>query len=173
MNWRIAGWGLAVGLLLTPFVAMQFTREVNWDESDFILFGIMLAVAGGLIELAVRMSGHGAYRLAAGLSVFGGFLMVWMNLAVGIIGNEDNPLNLMYGAVLATGLIGAVIGRFTPDGMARALTAMAAAQILVAAIAQAAGHFTWVFTLVYCALWLGAAELFRKSARTGAGAAEA
>jgi hypothetical protein len=165
VNWRIAGWSLAVGLLLLPFLAMQFTSEVDWDETDFILFGMMLAVAGGLIELAVRMSGSSAYRLAFAIGVVGAFLLIWMNLAVGIIGSEDNPLNLMYGAILAVGLIGALTARFDPEGMARALTAMAVAQILVAVIAQAAGYFTWIITLVYVALWLGSAKLFRKSAR--------
>jgi hypothetical protein len=46
-----------------------------------------------------------------------------MNLAVGIIGSEDNPANLMYGGVLAVGIIGAIIARFEPHGMARALVA--------------------------------------------------
>ena len=33
------------------------------------------------------------------------FLLIWINLAVGIIGSEDNPANLMYGAVLLLGLV--------------------------------------------------------------------
>src|ERR687893_678489 len=82
-RWRIAVWGTAAFLLLLPLVAMQFTDEVNWDETDFIL--------------------------------------VWMNLAVGVIGSEDDPLNLMYGGVLAVGIIGAVVARFQPDAMARAM----------------------------------------------------
>ena len=46
--WRIIGWGSAVALILTPLVAMQFTSEVNWDETDFIFnaIGIPLAAAG-------------------------------------------------------------------------------------------------------------------------------
>ena len=63
------------------------------------------------------------------------FLLVWINGAVGIIGNEGNPANLMYGGVLAVGIIGAMIARFQPQGMARALFAMALAQLLVPVIA--------------------------------------
>ena len=163
--WRIVVWGGAALLLLAPLVAMQFTTEVAWTGSDFVTFGIMLAVVVGGVELAVRLSRHYAYRAASGLALVAGFLLVWMNLAVGIIGNEDNPLNLMYGGVLAVGLLGAAIARLRPSGMVFAMMAMAAAQVLVAVIAQVAGHFTWVLTAVFVALWLGSAWLYRDAAR--------
>jgi hypothetical protein len=51
-----------------------------------------------------------------------------MNLAVGVIGTEDDPANLMYVGVLAVGIIGAIIARFRPHGMARTLFATALAQ---------------------------------------------
>ena len=40
-------------LLLLPLVAMQFTNEVNWTFSDFLVAGILLFGTGGLIELAM------------------------------------------------------------------------------------------------------------------------
>ena len=162
--WRIAIWGGATLLLLLPLVAMQFTREVRWELSDFIVFGVMLAAACGTYELAARVSGHSAYRAAVGIAVVTGFILVWINLAVGIIGNEDNVLNLMYGGVLVVGAAGAVIARLRPQGMARALVATAIAQALVAVTAQVAGHFTWVLTAVFVALWLTSARLFGKAA---------
>jgi hypothetical protein len=42
------------------------------------------------------------------------FILIWMNLAVGIIGSEDNPANLMYGGVLAVAIVGAFMVRFRP-----------------------------------------------------------
>lgn len=102
-RWRIAVWGTAAFLLLLPLVAMQLTDEVTWDESDFIVIGAMLAVACGTYELAARMTGSSAYRAAVGVAVAAGFILVWLNLAVGIIGTEDNPANLMHGGVLAVG----------------------------------------------------------------------
>ena len=173
-RWRIAVWGAAAFLLLLPLVAMQFTEEVNWDETDFIVIGAMLAVACGTCELAARMTGNRTYRAAVGVAIAAAFILVWMNLAVGIIGSEDNPANLMYGGVLAIGIVGAVIARFQPGGMARALIATALAQALVGMIALIAGlgstganlpQVIVVLTGFFAALWLISAWLFRKAAR--------
>jgi hypothetical protein len=95
-----------------------------------------------------------------------------MNLAVGIIGTEDNPANLMYGGVLAVGIVGAVKARFQPHGMARALVATALAQALVALIALIAGLGSPAsppleilgVTALFSVLWLIPAWLFRKAA---------
>ena len=165
-RWRIAIWGSAALLLLLPLVAMQFTNEVNWDETDFIVFGAMLLAACGTYELAARKTGNSAYRAAVGVAVAAALLLVWMNLAVGIIGNEGNPANLMFGGVLAVGIIGAIITRFQPQGMARALITTALAQALVGVIALAMGSVeAVVLTVFFAALWLTSAWLFRKAAR--------
>lgn len=165
-RWRIAIWGSAALLLLLPLVAMQFTNEANWDETDFMVFGAMLLAACGTYELAARMTGNSAYRAAVGVAVAAAFILVWMNLAVGIIGDEDNPANLMFGGVLAVGIIGAVIARFQPQGMARALMTTALAQALVGVIALAMGSVeAFALTAFFAALWLTSAWLFRKAAR--------
>ena len=165
-SWRVVMWCGAALLLLLPWVAMQFTAEVAWDLSDFIVFGAMLLGACGTCELAVRMNGSSAYHAAVGVAVAAAFLLVWINLAVGIIGNENNLANLMYGGVLAVAMIGALIARFRPQGMAFALAATALAQVLVSVIAAVAGWgYTFVFTAIFVALWLLSAQLFRRSAR--------
>lgn len=53
------------------------------------------------------------------------FILIWVNLAVGIIGDEGNSANLMYVGVLAAGIIRAIITRGQPPGMARTLSVMA------------------------------------------------
>ena len=172
-RWRVAVWGAAAFLLL-PLVAMQFTDEVDWDETDFIVIGAMLAVACGAFELAARMTGNRAYRAAVGVAIAAAFILVWMNLAVGIIGSEENPADLMYVGVLAVGFIGAIIARFQPHGMARALFATALAQALVAVVALIAGKhqapISSVFEILglngfFVALFIGSAWLFRHAAR--------
>ena len=159
-------------LLLLPLLAMQFTDEVAWDLADFSVAGVLLFGAGLTFELVARKASHIAYRIAVGVAVAAALLLVWISLAVGIIGNEGNPANLMYIGVLAVGIIGALLTRFRPQGMARALFATALAQVLVAAIVLTARLGTsgpiWpkdllIATGFFAALWLGSALLFRRA----------
>ena len=171
---RAALWAVAALILLAPLVAMQFTAEVKWDLADFAVAGALLVGVGLAFELAVRKTGNFAYRAAVGVALAAAFMLVWVNLAVGIIGDEGNDANLMYGGVLAVGIIGAIIARFHPQGLARVLFAVALGQALVAVIALIAGFGypapTWpwgilMFTGFFAALWLISAWLFRKAAR--------
>ena len=59
--WRIARWSLAALFLLLPLLAMQCTTELAWDFANFMIFGALLAGAGGIYELAMRVSDHRAY----------------------------------------------------------------------------------------------------------------
>lgn len=167
--WRPAVWGTAAGLLLLPLVAMQFTREVQWDGTDFAVMGAMLLAACGAYELAVRLSRDSGYRLAFAIAIVAGFLTVWVNLAVGMIGSEDNAFNLLFGGVLAVGALGALLARFRAGGMARAMLATGVAQAAVVAVALVGG---WdlrgaVFSAFFVAPWLVSALLFRRVARQG------
>src|SRR5918994_7255825 len=88
--------------------------------------------AGGTMHLQRTT----AYRTAAGLALAAAVLIVWLSVAAGLIGIEDDdPANLMYVGVLAIGFIGAITARFQPRGLARALFATALAQALVGVIA--------------------------------------
>ncbi len=170
-------------ILMLPLVAMQFTDEVVWDLFDFIVMGGVLLGAGLAYELVARRSEKTVYRVAFGVGLAGAFLLFWVNAAVGIIGNEGQPANLMYGAVFAVGFIGSLMARFKPRGMARTLFAAALTQVLVPVIALlvwpppatswAPGVFgVFVLSAFFALLFLGSAWLFRKAAReqTPAGA---
>jgi hypothetical protein len=155
---------------------MQFTEEVKWDLTDFAFMGALLFGTGLAYELAARKAGTIAYRAATGVALTAAFLLVWVDAAVGIIGDGDEGLaSATYvGGVLAVGFIGALIARFRPAGMARALLATALAQALAAVIALIAGWGStgpiWprdilMATGFFVALWVGSAVLFRRAAR--------
>lgn len=171
-RWRIAAWAAAALILLVPLVAMQFTDEVKWDVADFVFAGALLIGVGVPYELAVRKTGNAAYRGAVGLALAAAFILIWVNGAVGVIGTEDDPANLMYLGVLGVGIIGALIARFRPHGMARALFATALAQTLVAVIALIArlGYpLSGPLEILglngfFVALFVGSAWLFRRAA---------
>jgi hypothetical protein len=164
----------AAFILLLPLLAMQMTDEVVWDLADFAVAGALLVGTGLMYELAVRKPGNTAYRAAVGVALATAFILVWLVGAVGVIGEDGDPADLMYGGVLAVGIVGAIIARFQPEGMARALLATALAQALVAVIALIAGKhqapISSVFEILglngfFVALFIGSAWLFRRAAR--------
>lgn len=99
LPWRMIGWGTAVAVLLVP-LALDFP----WTVGDFIFAAVIFAIVGGILELSVWRSPHWSYRIAVGLAVAGAVLHVWITGAVGIIGSEDNPGNLVYLGVLAVAI---------------------------------------------------------------------
>jgi hypothetical protein len=73
-------------ILAVPLVAMQFTNEVNWDVTDFVVMGALLLSVGLGYILAVSKVRSGKYRLLlAGLFLVVLFL-IWAELAVGLFG---------------------------------------------------------------------------------------
>jgi len=127
---------LATGLLLlVPLVAMQVSEEVNWSPADFLFAGVLLVATGLAFKLAAKRTNQIRYRAAFAVAIIAALLLVWLNLAVGLIGSEENPANLMYFGVLAVQIIGSLAARFQYRGMARAMFATALAQALVAVIA--------------------------------------
>ncbi|MCB0588714.1 MAG: hypothetical protein KDD06_25715 [Phaeodactylibacter sp.] len=73
-------------LLLIPFIAMQFTSEVNWSPFDFLVMGILLLGTGMAFELVLRKVKKTEHRIALSLAVLVIFFLIWAELAVGIIG---------------------------------------------------------------------------------------
>jgi hypothetical protein len=112
------------------------------------------------------------YRLATGVALGTALFLLLGIGALGIIG-PGGPPDLMYVAALAVGVVGAVIARLRPQGMAVALAATAAATVLVGVIAITAGlHRTDGASVLeimglsgmYAALFGVSAWLFRRSA---------
>jgi len=164
---RIAGWSAAAGLLLLPAIAMQFSREVVWGPIDFLAAGALIGGTGLVFELAVRAHRSGAYRAGAGVALLAAFLTIWVNLAVGMIGDEDNPLNLIFAGVVAVAAIGGLLTRFRPGGMVWAMLAAAAVQAAAILPTLAEEPRTVPLIGAFALPWLLAAALFRAAERQG------
>ena len=82
--WRVPVWIGAAGLLLLPLVAMQFTDVVNWTSFDFAVFGGLLLAALTAFEIVLACLRRPAWRIAGILAVMVGFLVAWVELAVGV-----------------------------------------------------------------------------------------
>lgn len=90
-NNTIFGWlgVVTAAILLVPLIAMQFTSEVNWSLSDFIIMGALIFGFGSLFILAARKVDRDS-RLLVGLAFLTAFMYVWTELAVGIFFNFGN-----------------------------------------------------------------------------------
>ncbi|HMO62382.1 MAG TPA: hypothetical protein PKC39_03040 [Ferruginibacter sp.] len=73
-------------ILLVPFTAMQFTQEVKWTAFDFIAAGVLMLGTGLLLEFILRKVQSTRLKAAACIILIVLFLLIWIELAVGIFG---------------------------------------------------------------------------------------
>ena len=166
---------ITAGVLAVPLLAMVFrlgipdpgsgTDGVNWGPMDFALMGVLVLGSGLLFEYASARAGTIAHRAAVGIAVAAGLLLIWVNLAVGMIGDEGNAANLLYLFVLFVALVGASIARFEPREASIAMFATAAAHALVAVTALVAGlDPTLPADAFFIGLWVASGVPFRQVA---------
>lgn len=164
---------VTAALLVIPLAGNHFVEGWNWDLFDFVFAGGLIFGTGLVYALVAGTGGTVAYRMAVSLALLGAFLLVWVNGAVGIIG--DGPANLLYFGVIVTLFVGVAVARLRPQGMARALFSTALAQFLVPVFAFFIWHppfdlgLVQVFMLNTCfaALFAGSGLFFLR-ARTAA-----
>lgn len=130
---------ITVIILLIPFVAMQFTSEVNWTAADFLIMGTLVFGTGLTYVLLNRFVPNWVYRIAIIVALGATFLMIWANMAVGLIGSGPNAGNIMYAVVVLIVVIGIVASRLRSPGMERTMYAMVSALIVLTAIALVSG----------------------------------
>ncbi len=152
-----------VAVLLIPLTAMQFTDEVNWDPFDFIAAFVLLTGTGLTYKLISDRLNQPSYRRGVALAAVTSLAVIWVNLAVGIIGSEDHPANLLFFGVLLSGFTGAILSGFRPRGLSLTMFGMAAGQFLIPVIAFLIWKpeftvgvvkvflFNWVFVMLFIA----------------------
>lgn len=175
--WRVVRWTAAATLLAIPALAMQVSSEWNWSVGDFVFASVMIIGTALLYEGVTKLSDNLFYRAGAVMALAAAFLLVWINLAVGVIGNEDDPHNAVYFCEVLLAAATAFAAGLRPAGMTRAMLATGGFQLLITALAAFDGWgaseppgATGVLglNLGFAAMWLLSAAFFWKAARNRA-----
>mgnify|MGYP000070738662 CR=1 FL=1 len=72
-------------LLLVPFIGMQFNNDINWKVSDFLLAGLILFATGLAIDFILSKLKKSKFRIIAVIFLVIAVLLIWAELAVGLI----------------------------------------------------------------------------------------
>lgn len=171
----------AAGLVLAAVLILATIGATGGEiDPERVSLAVLPVLLIGAIVAYIKTRTRGtAYRWAALGALAAAFVLFWMIGGASIFGSDDHhPADAMYIGVLAVGIIGALIARFEPHGMARALFATAIAQVLVPVIALAAGMHrspisadisgilgVLILNAFFAALFAGSALLFRRAAR--------
>jgi peptidoglycan/LPS O-acetylase OafA/YrhL len=81
---RTVGLLIIAILLLIPFAAMQFTKEVNWGWQDFLIAAVLLFSTFLACEWVVTRMKNKRYRILLVSLILLMLLLIWAELAVGI-----------------------------------------------------------------------------------------
>jgi len=168
---------IAALILGIPLLRSLFAGEWGWDIRAFLLVGAvgtLLFAIGLTFQMVIRKLGTPAYRAAVGVALVTVFMLLWGNFVQGA--DDVNPAAFAYFVTPMVGIIGAVIVRFQPNGMARALfvTALVQALVLVIALISRNPQVTpWTAAVLRgvggnafdVVLFVASALLFRKAAR--------
>ncbi|WP_312760762.1 hypothetical protein [Epilithonimonas sp.] len=74
-------------ILSFPLIAMQLTNEVNWTISDFLVMGILLFSTVFTIDFVLKKVKTMKSRLILIFAIVILLVLVWAELAVGIVGS--------------------------------------------------------------------------------------
>ncbi len=165
---RVALGALAVWMV--PLVASQFVEDWHWGVGGFVRVYVLFFVTGMVIALVARRMGVWSYKAGVGLALVAGFAFGWSNMVQ--VADSGHPENLWYYSVLVVGVVGALLARLKPRGLALTLFAMAATLALIAvalpsgvppylARNMAIGHG------VYTVLFTASGLLFRHASLAG------
>jgi hypothetical protein len=136
------------------------------------VWAAMLLVASTVADVALRKATNFVTLVAGLIAVAAGFFTVWANLAVGIIGNENDPHNLAFMAVPVFALVGGIVARLKPDRMTAAMVTAAVLQVAAALFAISDGRVDQgsrtaeivLAAVIMPGLWLLSAGLYKKAA---------
>lgn len=107
---------------------------------EFLLLGLFgLALYGLFRYLISRVPDNRSYKYAIAVSMVTGFLLFWVNGAVGIIGSENNDANMMYLFVMLGAVLASIAVGFRPKGLYWVAIISAVAFVIIAVLALVFG----------------------------------
>lgn len=78
----------AVAVVLSiPLIAMQFTTEVNWTASDFLIMGALLFTTAFAVDFVLKKVKTLKSRLILVFGIIALLILIWVEMAVGIFGS--------------------------------------------------------------------------------------
>lgn len=161
---------LAIPLILTLTGSGVDGVGFHWTLGDFIFAFVLIFGTGTLFELARKKAGKNMlYKIAAGMAFIGLFSLVWVNGAVGIIGDSD--INAFYGIVALTIIIGTIIARLEPKKMSYTLYTAAFIQFFIPIVALILKEpdfspgvvYVFILNAFWVTLFSGSAFFFEKA----------
>jgi hypothetical protein len=159
-KWRVIGWSSCALLLSIPLIT-----RAPWSALDFVLAAAMLVASGIALELVARSRKNLTELAAAAGALLGALVIVWVNGAVGMIGSEDNPYNLLFLIVILIAAGGSVIARFRLTGLAITMAMAGFSQLLIAAGGMQEDTRGAIFAGLTSLPWFASALLFQLRAR--------
>ena len=171
--WRIAAWFATAGLIALPITIQLISGNFGWSLADFVSVTIILLMSCGLFDIAARSASSASYLAGTSAALAAGFGSIVLNGAIGFVGSEDEPHNLLFLAVVCVAVIGAVLARGHAMALSIAMSAAGIAHIVVSIglLINADGtsdgdpQMEVVGLTVFAAMWLASAWLFRKASR--------
>ena len=80
-------YSIPIIILSFPLIAMQLTNEVSWTISDFLVMGILLFSTVFTIDFVLKKVKTMKSRLILIFAIVILLVLVWAELAVGIVGS--------------------------------------------------------------------------------------
>jgi len=80
-------YSVAATILSLPLIAMQFTAEVNWAASDFLIMGALLFATAFAVDLVLKKVKTFKSRLILVFGILALLILIWAEMAVGIFGS--------------------------------------------------------------------------------------
>jgi hypothetical protein len=111
------------------------------------------------------MSRSWTYRFAIGFAVAASFLTLWVNAAVGLIGDGGNVHNLLFLVVVAAAAVAALATRFRGRGMVLVTLTAAFAHLGISVAGASLDPLGAMFSAAFASLWFISAGLFGSAER--------